>query len=404
MSTPHIPHTEFADRRKKTLSALKGAIGVVHAGLGRGDLHDSFRPHPTFEYLTGVTDERGAVLVLDPRHPVASRRAILFLRPLNPEAEKWDGYRLEIGKALRDRTGLETLVRLDHLPRFLNEAARRSKALGCLHPLARHDQPVSPDLAIFRRIAERVPGVEIIDHTEVPAKLRSVKSRNEIAMIRRAIAITAGGFEAAMKAARPGVDEFGVQEALEHAYRTNGSRGAAFPSIVGSGVNSTVLHYQDNAKEIERGDLICIDSGAAFGGYGADITRTIPASGRFTDRQSEIYEIVLRAEMAAIRLVKAGAKIADLDRAARGVITKAGYGDFFIHGIGHHLGLETHDITPDGALQAGNVITVEPGIYLPDEKIGVRIEDDILVKKDGGENLSSAIPKRVKDIEAAMGR
>jgi Xaa-Pro aminopeptidase len=329
---------------------------------------------------------------------------MLFLRPLNPELEKWDGYRMEVSKALRDRTGFKSVFRTTHLPRFLTEAAKRAKSLACLHPLAAFDQPVSPDLELFRKVAEHIPGIEIVDRTEEPAKLRAVKSRAEIAMIQRAIDITAHGFAAAASAIVPGASEFAVQEALEHGYRTNGSRGPAFGSIVGSGFNSTVLHYRANDGTMENGDLIVIDSGASFGGYGADITRTFPASGSFTKRQREVYDVVLHALEAAVRAVKPGVRLAEIDRIARAVITKAGFGDYFIHSIGHHLGLETHDVTPDEPLKVGAVITIEPGVYIPEEKLGVRIEDDIVVIKTGCRNLSARIPKTAVAIEKMMRR
>ena len=255
---------------------------------------------------------------------------------------------------------------------------------------------------MVRKVAERIPGVKIDEQTEIIAKMRSVKSKNEIAMIQRAIDITATGYIAMFKGVKPGINEFAVQELLEHGYRTNGSRGPAYGSICGSGINSTVLHYQTNDQTVAKGDLICIDSGASFGGYGADITRTVPANGKFSKRQREIYEIVLKAELDAIKAVKSGATFAKVDKAARDIINKAGFGDYYIHGIGHHLGLETHDITPDAPLKQGAVITIEPGIYIPKEKIGVRIEDNVLVTKDGCKNLSSQIPKAIAAVEKAM--
>lgn len=397
-----IPQSEYAARRKKVIEALKKSVGVIYAGDAESDLHATFRPHPHFEYLTGVTDEPGAVLVLDPTNPVEARRAMLFLKPLNPELEQWDGLRLKIGEALRQKTGMQAVFRLMYLPRFLNEAVKRSRSMACLHPLAQHDQPVSPDLALFRKIAERIPGAEIRDATDVMAKLRSVKSPAEVRLIERAIDITNTALHAVWAATTPGMNEFDVQEVLEHAYRTNGSRGSAFPTIVGSHINSTVLHYRANERTIGDGEMICLDSGAAYKGYGADITRAFPSNGKFTDRQREIYELVLKAEEAAIKAVKPGVTLGELDKAARALIKKAGYGDAFVHSIGHHLGLETHDINPDTPLEPGNVITIEPGVYLPDEGIGVRIEDDILVTKDGHRNLSEAIPKSVDAVEQAM--
>lgn len=402
---PEIALSECAARRKKALRLLGKSIGLLFAGDHDPHSVEPFRPHPHFAYLTGVTDEPGAVLLLDPGSPVEKRRAMLFLRPLNPEIEKWDGYRLEISQALRKRTGFDAIFRLDHLPRILTAAARRSRHLTCLHPLAPYDVPISPDLEVFRKLAERVPGMVIEENADLIPAMRAAKSRAEVAMIQKAIDITALGFEQVMQLMRPGMNEFQVQETLEHTYRMNGSRAVSFPAIVGSGINSTVLHYRANDQQIEEGDLVCVDSGAVYCGYAADITRTLPTTGTFTDRQREVYEIVLRAQEEAIKACRPGATLAEIDRIARAIITKAGYGDYFPHSIGHHLGLETHDAAPqDAPLAPGAVVTIEPGVYIPQEKIGVRIEDDILVTQQGPRNLSKKVPKSVKEIEAIMAR
>ncbi len=398
-----IGTAEFASRRDRLLQRLDNAVGLVTAGdAGHGE--GVFRPHADFEYLTGVVDEPGAVLLLDPTNPVASRRSMLFLKPLNRERERWDGYRPEISAALRERLGIEAIFRTDTLPRALNGAVRRRRRMACLHTPSVYTQPVSADLAIFRKVAERIPGTTIEDHGETLAKMRSVKSPREVALIQHAIDITSVGFAAMLRSAGPGVGEGDVQEAIEHAYRSHGSRNSAFATIVGSGVNSTVLHYVANDQTLEDGDLVCVDSGAVFGGYAADVTRTVPVSGTFSERQREIYELVLEAETAAIDAIRPGVTFAELDDAARNVIKGAGYGDYFIHSIGHHLGLQTHDATPDGPLEQGAVVTIEPGVYIPDEKIGVRIEDDVLVTESGSEVLSTKIPKSVSDIEKAMKR
>lgn len=400
-SHPTITHDEYATRRESLRRELGRSIGLVFAGEQLSpDL--PFRPHAHFEYLTGVTDEPGAVLMLDPSNPVKSRREMLFLKPLNPEQEKWEGYRLEISAALRQKVGVETVFRLTHMPRFLTQAAARCRSLGCLHPLATYEQPVSPDLALFKKVAERIPGVSIEDRSDVLAGMRAIKSEAEVAMIQRAVDITAKGFDAAIRAIRPGMNEFDVQEVIEHAYRTNGARETAFATIAGAGVNTTVLHYHANDQQLHDGELILIDSGAAYGGYRGDITRTYPVNGKFSQRQREIYSIVLGAQEAAIQAIRPGATLADIHKAALTMISKAGYADAFIHSTSHHLGLETHDSAPDEPLKAGAVITVEPGIYLPHEKIGVRIEDDVLVTTNGAEVLSSAIPKTVEEIENIM--
>jgi Xaa-Pro aminopeptidase len=160
----------------------------------------------------------------------------------------------------------------------------------------------------------------------------------------------------------------------------------------------------DNRQPLVAGDLIVIDSAARFAGYAADVTRTYPVSGKFTPDQKDVYETVVRAEEAAIKALRPGITHTEVDAAARNVIEKAGFGDAFIHNIGHQLGLDVHDITPDGPLVEGMVMTIEPGIYLPDQKLGVRIEDDLLITKSGSKSLTNQIPKTIKDIERAMAR
>jgi len=399
---PAISLKEFARRRTQVLEALKGAVGLIFAGDGDPHLEHAYRPHAHFEYLSGVTNEPGAMMLFDPSHPQASKRITLLLRPLNPEIEKWDGFRQELGSALRERTGFETVVRSSMLSRLMLEGARRTKRLACLMPLAAHTAPVSPDLEVFRRSAERIPGCAIEDRTQVVALLRAAKSDAEIACITRAGEITAAGFDAVVRSLTPGFNEFKVQSTIEQAYRDHGARQLAFRTIAGGGFNATVLHYHANDQVLRDGDLMVLDSGARWNGYSADVTRTYPVNGRFTKRQREVYEVVLAAQLAAIRACKPGRTFVDIDTAARDVITKAGFGDFFIHGIGHHLGLETHDITPDAPLAVGAVITIEPGVYIPAEALGVRIEDDVVITKTGAVVLTAPIPKHADEIERLM--
>ncbi|MEE2912606.1 MAG: Xaa-Pro peptidase family protein [Planctomycetota bacterium] len=394
---------EYANRRSNVSKALKDAAGLVFAGDRSASHDESWKPHAHFSYLTGIADEAGAVLLLDPSHPINARREILFLLPRDPEMEKWEGLRKPIASALRKETGIETILRSRSLPFVLTDVAKHCKQFATLMPTALTSHPVSEDLKIWRETADRNPGCEIYDKSDVIPSFRKVKSTAELSIIQEAVNITASGFANAMAFVQDGVNEFKVQATLEHGYAMAGGRGAAFPTIVGGGINSTVLHYGSNDQDLANGDLVCIDSGASHNGYGADISRTIPVSGTFSNRQKEIYEIVLQAQEAAIAAVKPGITFAELDAIARSIIVKAGFGDFFIHGIGHHLGLETHDdCGPDGPLVKGSVITIEPGIYLPDEAIGIRIEDDILVTAKGRKNLSVAIPKTIEEIQQAM--
>jgi len=403
-AAPTITHDEYRARRERLLAALEGSVALVPAGEADPSLHHPWHPHAHFSYLTGIVDEPGAMLFLDPRNPVAAKRAVLLLKPLNPEVEKWDGLRDEIGGALRARTGFDTVMRTTMLPRLMLEATKRARSLACLMPLAGYTSPVSADLQVFRQQAERVPGTTIVDRSELLPRMRAAKSPAEVACIAEAGRITALGFAAAMRHLKAGMNEFDLQECVEHAYRTGGARELAFRTIAGGGLNATVLHYHANDQPLEAGELVCLDSGAKWAGYSADVTRTLPVSGRFSPRQREVYEVVLQAQAAAIKACRPGNRLHEVDEAARGVIRKAGFGDYFIHSIGHHLGLETHDANPDEPLAEGAVVTIEPGIYMPQESIGIRIEDDILVTRRGPRTLTAHIPSGVIDIERLMRR
>ena len=401
-STQAIPLSEYQSRRRKLLKSLHGAAAIVFAGEGAPPLLGKWRPDQHFVYLTGLDAEAGAALLFDPANENPKRLLTLFLRPLNPELERWDGYRQPIGQSLKEQTGFETILRANTIPAALTAAARRAKRVACLHPFAVYPNPPGADLAAFKQLAERIPNLAIEDRTQLLPKMRSVKSRAELALMQKAADATAAGYEAILKLIKPGLTEADLDGALEQTYRAHGASGVAYNSIVGSGLNGTVLHYMDNAQPLLAGDLIVIDSAARFVGYAADVTRTLPVSGKFTADQKEVYDTVLRAELAAIKTLRPGITHTEVDAAARDVIEKAGFGDAFIHNVGHQLGLDVHDVTPDGPYTAGMVVTIEPGIYLPDRKLGVRIEDDILITKKGGVSLTDRIPKTIKDVEAAM--
>lgn len=396
-----ISTAEYAARRATVLKALNGAAGLVFAGEG-SMAHGPWTPDANFFAITGISDEPGAAVLLDPSAEDPRRRVVLFLKPLNPELERWDGHRDLIGDALRAKYGFETVMRTTALAMMLGAAARRSKRLACLHPFAHPEQGVSHDLAMFRKAAERVVGCTVEDRTEIFRRERSIKSAREIQLISHAVAITARGFASAMAALKPGVGERAIHRVLEQTYAQHGADGHAFEPIVGSGIHGTVLHYKTNNGPTPAGDLVVIDSGAKYAGYCADVTRTIPVSGRFSSEQRDLYQLVLDSQLASIEAVRPGATMTDVNYAARRIIEKAGLGDAFMHGIGHHLGIEVHDLDAGTPLQAGHVVTIEPGVYLSDRRIGIRIEDDVLVTKKGREVLSAMIPKTVAEVEAAM--
>jgi Xaa-Pro aminopeptidase len=393
---------EFASRRSRVLRSLKGAVGLVLAGDGSPPLRGSWEANSDFFYLTGIRDEHGAAVLFDRSNPDPRRRIVLFLRPTDPELDQWDGFRDLISKDLRKNTGFESIMRTTYLPRMLTAAGARAHKFACLHQFATYNAALSPDLGLFRKVGERVPGTAIQDCTGLLPSMRAVKSRAELVQMRRAAAATASGFERAMGVIQPGVNELDVQRAIERGFEDAGATRPAYNSIVGTGVNATVLHYMRNDQPVGDDDIVLIDAGAEVGGYSADVTRAFPVSGKFNKQQRELYTLVLKALDAGIRAVKPGATFLDVDAAARDIIDKAGLGDTFVHGIGHHLGIDVHDPQSADKLAPGMVLTVEPGVYLQDRGIGIRLEDDILVTASGRTNLTRAIPRTIEEVEAAM--
>jgi len=283
-----IPLNEYVSRRRKVEKALKGATGIVFAGNRDNTCSNTWRPHAFFEYLTGITNEPGAILLFDPSNPLKARNEILFLAVRNPEMEQWEGLRKSLGSALRKEVGVPTILRTLSLSFVISDIVARNKTCATLMPTANIDSPISKDMELWQQVSQRTPSVEIIDSTLIIPTLRSVKSLAEIKIIQEAVDMTARGFRDAMKFVCAGVNEYQVQATLEFGYAMSGGHGSAFPAIVGGGLNSTVLHYEENDQQLVDGDVVCIDSGAFHAGYGADISRTIPVSGTFTKRQKEI--------------------------------------------------------------------------------------------------------------------
>jgi Xaa-Pro aminopeptidase len=309
-----------------------------------------------------------------------------------------------IGQSLRERTGFERIYRSGRLGSKLTELAVHAPRLHFLGPVAAPDGPVPRALELYQQISARLPGASIVDSSGLIRRMRWVKEPEELALIRRAVAATERGIRAGMAAVRPGMREYELKRIIESEMAAAGATGLSFPTIVGTGRNGAIAHYGGNDAVIAPGDLIVADVGAEVGHYGADITRTFPASGRFSPEQRAVYETVLRAQEAAMARLRAGAVSEDLAALATGMIRAAGHGDDFFHGLGHSVGLDTHD--PEDLTEpmpAGVVVTIEPGIYRSG-RFGVRIEDDFLVTARGYEHLSAGLPRTIDAVEAAVGR
>ena len=388
----------FKARREALMKTLGAGVAVLYS-KGEED-RDGFQSDPSFHYLTGV-DEADAILVLAPGERVY--REFLFLRSVDPEAERWVGLRGLIGDSLRSALGFDNVLRTSSLNGTLTRLLQHHPTLHHIAPAASASSPVPPEIELYGRLQARMPGLASKNHQTAIAAMRHVKSREELALMERAIDNTIAAHRAAAKAIRPGVEENWVAGLIDLEYKRGGSLRPAFPSIVGSGLNSCVLHYPDHAHTIEAGSLTVVDIGAEVGRYAADITRTYPADGRFTPRQREIYDLVLRVQNACIAMVKPGVFYEDIHRRAEQMFREAGYRDDFIHGLGHWVGLEVHDAGDRGrALEPGMVLTIEPGLYLQRETLGVRIEDMVLVTRDGHRVMTSALPREAEAIERMM--
>ena len=389
----------YRARRESLMKEMGEGVAAIFAS-GEED-GDGYRQISDFLYLTGVLEE-GAILVLAPKE--RTYREFLLLPARDPEAERWTGAREGLGAALRTRYGFEKIYRTGRLTSLMLDLAGRSPILWQVsRPEGGGDADKPKDLDLYSKIGGKLPGIATRSLGWTLARQRSRHATGEIALMQRAVRISEDGFRAAVDEIRPGAPEGRVEAEAERAWKAEGARRPAYASIVGSGPNATILHYPRSERVMEDGDLILMDMAAEFAHYAADITRTFPVNGKFTSEQRKVYDIVVRAQKTALALVRPGAYYEDIDAAARKVIEDAGYGDYFIHGLGHFVGLDVHDA---GAYQEplapGMVITLEQGIYIPERKIGVRIEDDVLVTDQGARILSDGLPREADEIERWM--
>jgi Xaa-Pro aminopeptidase len=392
----------FKARRIALAEQLEGGVAVMFgAGGSEAVVKGGFVQESNFYYLTGIS-EPGAALILAPGEH--RYKEILFLKPRNPEEEDWDGRREPLGDALEEATGFDNVMRTNRLPGFLTQFLQRSRQAVFLGPVVSADADLPRALEILRNAQSRVPGSSIENMADVVPEMRRIKDESEIAQIQKAVDITGAGIREAMQSVEPGMKEFQLQSVVEHVYEMEGAQFLGFSTILAAGPNATVLHYGSNDQPIADSGLVLIDTGAAWQHYSADVTRTFPVSGTFSPREKELYELVLKAADAAIDNARVGADhYEDLHLVAKGVLEEAGYAQYFTHGVGHFVGLDVHD-AGDYALplEEGVVLTIEPGIYIPEEGIGIRIEDVVLVTKTGPVLLSRDIPRTVEDIERAM--
>jgi Xaa-Pro aminopeptidase len=393
-------------RRRELLRRIGRGIALIPAAhtreIERDHMQDNdFRQDDTFFYLTGL-ESHDAWLLLTAA-PESAHVALLL--PVRDTAEeRWTGIQLGPDSVAVRMTGIRDVISLDSL------AARVSLAARDTGPIYLPLEALSPEEQ--RSMQAALAGRDLRDLYPLADSLRLVKDADEIRRMRMAIDITILGHVAGMQAVRPEMWEYQLEAAIEATFRGNGADRVGYPSFVGSGPNGATLHYDTNRRQMRAGELVAVDAGAEWGQYTADVTRTFPVSGRFTARQKAVYDLVLATQRAAFDSVRPGVRWRDLNRVARSYM-KAHSGslcgkkrtcdEYFVHGLGHWLGMNVHDPGGDDVPFApGMVLTIEPGIYIPAESLGIRIEDDVLVTATGGEWLSAQLPRTTEEIERLM--
>ena len=417
------PLSVFHDRRARLISATAGDGVVVLYGYGEAEVAASvtpFRQNEEFYYFTGW-NEPDAIMLLIPKAQAPGKPAelgeeILYIPAHNRAEERWTGPKLGADDAEAPAvTGFPTVRNVTQFSSDLHSALKSfPKIYSEITP-----QPESGEDCFLaetrKKLRDAAPQASLDDIRMTIGHMRAVKDAGEIALVRKAVDASVEAHLEAMRAVKPGMWEYQIAALMKYEFERRGCEWPSYPPIVGSGFFSTVLHYDQDANQLHDGDVVLMDVAGSYSGYTSDITRTLPVNGHFTARQREIYEIVLGAQNAALVAAKPGASVGrrgakGLNQIAYDYINTHGkdlhgqpLGQYFIHGLSHPIGLNVHDpMEYDRPLEPGMVITVEPGIYLPEEKIGVRIEDDILITTDGNELLSRRLPREVDEIEKMM--
>lgn len=417
------PASVYHQRRVALAEKLRGGVAVLFAAEEPLLDFTPYRQDSDFYYLTGWTEPGAALVVIAPASQASTLhpfREILFLPTRDLRMEKYTGEKMDAATpGVEKATGVDHVQSMTELPAVLNaliNSDRRIASNVWMQPLAPQARP----LLEFTATTLAITTPTLRDVTALTMSLRLVKDAGEVELLRKAADASIIGQRVMMKAVKPGVTERTVAGKMTAAWLENGCERASYAPIVGSGINSTILHYAANERTIQDGDIVVVDAACEFSMYASDITRTVPANGHFTERQREIYNIVLGAQQAAINAFVAGkSTINDRDRRDPDSLDTAAYnyinthgkdlhgqplGQYWLHGLGHMVGLDVHDpANYPAALKPGMVFTIEPGVYIPEEKLGIRIECEFLVGQDGNLiDLDAALPHTADEVEAAM--
>jgi Xaa-Pro aminopeptidase len=429
MRTESIPKDLYIRNRGKLRKLLKpGALVVVHSNDNyptNADGSMAFHQHGDLYHLTGVWQEE-TILLLMPDAADPADREILFVKKTSDEIAIWEGQKLTREQA-GEASGIE---RVEWSGKFDDIFTRLVLQADCIylptneHPRAARMVETRNDRFI-RQCRERFPLHRYERLAPLTHRIRVIKEQEEIAMIRKACGITGAGFRRVLEFIEPGVGEWEIEAELLHEFVRCGSRGFAYQPIIGSGADSCVLHYVHNHKRCHDGAVVLLDVAAEYNGWNSDLTRTVPVNGRFSKRQRQVYDAVLRIMRGAMGLLRPGIHLPEYQKQVVGIVEeeliglglisaaaarkqgpdKAQVKKYFMHGVSHHLGIDVHDVSPPHEpLAEGMVLTVEPGIYIREENLGVRLENDILIGAAGNIDLMEDIPIEAGEIEEIMNR
>ena len=406
----------FTEHRKKLYESIPvNSLVVSYAGVPihtNEDDYYSFEVNSQYFYLTGLEREGTAFLALKTEEKTIE---MLFIEEPDEFNERWTG-KMPTKEEVREISGIETVQYVDALDGMIGRFMGRYRVDQVYFDLFRCQMNDLPDYNFVKaqEFMKLYPAVLLKDLHTAAAPLREVKDAEEVDKVRKAVDITRQGLEFVMKNLKPGMMEYQVQADFEYTCRRLGAKKQAFPTIAGSGLNGCMMHYGTNHCEVKDGTLILLDLGAKFENYCSDITRTYPANGKFPPRQREVYKLVLKANRAVAAAAKPGMTTKDLNDLTKDILgeglvemglieKKEEVGKYYMHGVSHPIGIDVHDISLAGdRLQPGWIISDEPGLYIDEEAIGIRIEDDLLITEDGCEVLSAAIIREPDEIEAFM--
>lgn len=410
---------DYSKRRQTVFDRMAdNSIAVLYSGIEHhvsADEYDLFTAHANrnFFYLTGLRRDKMA-LVLD--KAAAEPKTTLFIEEADPSMERWYGRKVTVDEA-KELSGIDNVRFIDELDGALDMIMTREDVYTAYFDTYRHQKEDLPDYNVVKanEFKAAYPGVSIRNLFPFVAEQRMQKDEDEIALTREAIKLTDTALKNVLANLKPGMFEYEAQADFEYSIRRNGAEWTAFPTIAGSGMNGTMLHYDTNQDMMEDGSLLLMDLGARVRGYNSDITRTYPVNGKYTERQRQVYDIVLEANRTVLKEAKPGMTTVDLNNICKKVLAagcirlgliekEEEISRYYMHGVSHHLGIDVHDVTVDSnkKLRPGAIISDEPGLYIDEWEIGIRIEDDLLITEDGAVCLSEEIMREADEIEAYM--